>query len=129
MPIDYQPDGILITLAQGNIDDLGGIKPIERFWESMNNIDDRYWEHGLANKPIHEVLYCYMVYGGYVQYRFNIAVITGRAIKNFRNNTKGGGFRSIKRKAWMTLTAPVIKAPPGIVRKGFQGFRYTPILF
>ncbi len=131
--MDYRPDGILVTLPKpffsGGPDEEGWTEEsLGRYFRMMNESDEMWWTQGLANKPKYDkILYCYMVYGGFVQYRLNIASIEGPAVKEFP--ARGGGFRSLSKKCWLTLCAPTIKAPYEIPRQGFQGFRYTQEIF
>ncbi|HET6991016.1 MAG TPA: hypothetical protein VFJ43_06815 [Bacteroidia bacterium] len=85
-----------------------------------------FWGQTIANIPTIDVLWCYIVFNGMVQYRMNIVNFERNASKEFND---GGIIRVFNNKNWINLTGPVIKAPREIPWKGFQGFRYTEMLF
>ena len=125
--MDYKPDGIIVTIPMIVVEENGGEKILERYFEQMNFHDDWYWSQGLGQSPKYEVLYLYLLWNGLIRYRLNIShsEVGTREFKDFKN----GGFRSINKKHWFICTAPVIKAPKDFIKKGFQGFRYTQELF
>lgn len=87
------------------------------------NKDETYWICKMGNKPRVEVPYCYIIVGNRIRYRANIAGFEPGGERDF------GDGRIQTARNWMLLTAPVIKAPYKIERRGFQGFRYTEIIF
>jgi hypothetical protein len=77
----------------------------------------------LSGMPKYEVLHFYLVVGGRVRFRTNIAKFEGERTLAFANH------RSIHGNAWVWCCAPVVRAPFKIEMKGFRGFRYTEDLF
>lgn len=76
----------------------------------------------LAQRPTIEVLHCYILIGGKVRVRANIShYVEGEKFGDvhcFDDTTR-------KAKWWVVLTGPVSWPPHDILRRGFQGFRYT----
>jgi hypothetical protein len=85
--------------------------------------ENSYWIHKMNNLPTVEVVYCYVTVLGSIMYRANIGGFEPGGHKIFSDG------RDCYAKNWMILTHPFIEARPRIKRKGFQGFRYTEILF
>ena len=124
----HKPEGIIITMPSKFFDEYpNGEAGYRRIVESMNRFDDVMWGQTISAIPKHEVLYCYICFGGYVQYRFNIVDFEKSVSKEFND---GGIIRVFKNKNWVNLCGPVVKAKDcEFAMKGFQGFRYTNILF
>jgi len=76
----------------------------------------------LAQRPIQEVLHCYIIIGNVVRVRATISrFIPGEeqaTVKCWDGSERYS-------KWWVELTAPVSWPPEEIRRRGFQGFRYT----
>lgn len=75
----------------------------------------------LAQRPTVEVLHFYILVGGEIICRMNIAGFKDG--RGWQLNCWDG----VRREArwWAMCTAPVSYPPEKIYRKGFQGFRYT----
>lgn len=117
----------MVTIKNEMILKVGGENLLTFHFDSMNSQDSElYFAYGLAKKPVHDVLYCYLVYNGEVRYRFNISHWeSGRR----KFDSQGGPFWSPTHKEWMILTATVTHPIKPFIMKGFQGFQYTEILF
>jgi hypothetical protein len=89
----------------------------------MNSGEIEYWICKMGNVPRIEVPYCYIVINNRIRYRANIAGFEPGGERTFDDGRRATG------RAWMILTAPVIKAPYRIQRTGFQGFRYSDLIF
>lgn len=87
------------------------------------NTEDTYWICKMGNVPRFDVAYCYIIAGNRIRYRANVGGFEGAGTRDF------GDGRIQYARAWMILTAPVIKAPYRIERRGFQGFRYSEFIF
>ena len=94
-----------------------------RAFFAMNDDDSIYWQCKFGAPPTRDVVYCYIVAENRIRYRANIAGFEPGGLRVF------GDGRSATARSWMILTAPVIKAPYRIERRGFQGFRYSGIIF
>lgn len=126
-----RPTGIMRTLPY-----FGGVEKGEAEPEMMNKAYRRmmrafkelesgrreYVLIALNTIPTQEVLHCYIIVGGQVRVRANIAgYISGEEAANVQ--CWDGSVRSPK--YWAQLTAPVSWPPETIKQAGFQGFRYT----
>lgn len=121
-----KPEGILITMPVRFFSDYPGGEPQFRaIMDKLNKVDIP-WGQTISSIPKHEVLYCYLVFGGKVQYRLNIMSYEKGTSKEFND---GGIIRVFRNKNWVNLCAPIIPAPIDIPMRGFQGFRYTEFLF
>ena len=118
MKNNIQPIGLIKTMPQSWLKDLPeGVSEWEKDFLSMNN-SDSYWMFNLSGKPKYDVLYFYLLFGGFIYYRANIIGYKEAAIIECYD----GSFH--KGKVWVQVSAPVIKLSRPIRMKGFQGFRY-----
>jgi len=77
-------------------------------------------------KPTIEVLHCYILVGGEIRVRANIA--------SWESGDSIGGLHcwddTTRHPKWLAvLTGPVVWPDEPVKRRGFQGFRYTEELF
>lgn len=103
---------------------------LERFeaeMEQMNHDDDMCWYMVLANLPKIETPYFYFLYHGKIQYRCDIMGTMRNETMRFTRPE--GGIKTFAGKNWVVLQGPAIKAPYDIPMQGFQGFRYTELIF
>lgn len=77
----------------------------------------------IQSTRISEIVYCYVTVLGKILYRANIGGFEPGGHRIFDDG------RDCYAKNWMILTHPFIEANPRIPMKGFQGFRYTKLLF
>lgn len=98
------------------------LREFVRQWRSINQ-DGSCWVCPMPAVPRQEVLYCYIVIGNRIRYRCNISHFEPGGERIFSDG------RRFTAKAWMVLTAPVVKPPHKIKKRGFQGFRYSEFLF
>lgn len=85
------------------------------------NTDDDAWVYiGMAQKPKTEVLHFYVLVGGRIIGRANIAeyLTEQPKIECWDDSTRAC-------KYWAVLTAPFQEPPHRFLMRGFQGFRYT----
>lgn len=76
----------------------------------------------LAQKPVHDVLHCYILVQGKVIVRANIShYVEGKEIGPVE--CWDDSVRDVK--WWAVLTGPVSFAREPILMRGFQGFRYV----
>jgi hypothetical protein len=73
----------------------------------------------LTGKPRFDVLHFYLVVGGQVKARFNIAGYSDELTLDCWDG------KTRTAKCWAICTGPVSRPPEPIKMKGFQGFRYT----
>lgn len=118
-----KPEGIILTIGAGYLKERGVKAWLADFMLAMNNPDAMTYWMRLPVMPKQKPLYIYLVLGNIIRYRFT-----------FVDYEKGGWMtfsdgRKLCAKAWMIGAGPVVKAPYGITRKGFRGFRYTEFIF
>ena len=120
---------IAITWGRKLVTELGAYERLENtFMNFLNSDDNAYWTCGIPGIPGQygdmEGHYCYIIAEGKVIYRASILGFGEGGLHTFDNGTS----HYFKKKV-IYLSAPVIKAPPDIKMKGFQGFRYVDELF
>lgn len=105
----------------------GGEAKVHEMLERMNDSDSYQWMQFCGSGvPKIEVKYCYVIWGGKVQYRCDISEFISNKTGKFND---GGVVRSFKNRNLCVLQGPTITPPYDIPMKGFQGFRYSPFLF
>lgn len=120
---------LAITWGRKLINDLEAHERLEKtFMDFLNNNDEAWWNTGISGIPNRygDMIghYCYIIAEGKVIYRASILGFGDAGVYHFDD----GRSHEFKKKV-MFLSAPVIKAPPGIKMRGFQGFRYVDELF
>jgi len=120
------PTGIIRTLPYGaNHDDEAMRRAFQKMMNGLNRLnrsDSAYVLIGMQQQPKLDVLHCYLICEGR---------IIGRArIAGYQDGEKQGAVScwdgsTRKHKVWAILSAPFEPAPATILRRGFQGFRYT----
>lgn len=119
-----QPTGIIKCMPLKFIyEEYGYSRFLRDFVLRLNNEDGSCFLFTLSSIPKYDVLHFYLLFGGKIQYRANIAKIEGPRSITFP------GRSTINGRAWAWLSGPVLEAPREILMKGFQGFRYTEELF
>jgi hypothetical protein len=116
-----RPTGIIRTLPGNGPDD----PAIELFEDSIARLEkggDNPIYIAMSQKPTHDVLHLYLVIGGEIKVRLNIAGYEDGAEVEPLECWDGVTRRP---KFWAVCTAPVSRPPEPIKRRGFQGFRYT----
>ena len=124
------PTGIIRTLPYGPDDTDEAMRrafhKMMNGLERLNRSESAYVLIGMQYEPKQDVLHCYLIVEG---------KIIGRArIAGYQDGEKQGAVAcwdgsTRKHKVWAILTAPFEPAPRTILRRGFQGFRYTADLF
>lgn len=122
------PDGILITFPAALLKEYpGGEKMIRRVLERSCGEEQIVWGNTISALPKLPVIYCYVCFLGFIQYRLNIVQFRANETRSYDD---GGIIREFEDKNWVDLGGPVIKAPEGeFPKKGFQGFRYIQKIF
>lgn len=121
MVTNEKPIGIIITWSLKMLTEGGNsMRGFMKAFEAMND-ETTVWNQKCRNKPRHEVLYCYIIIGGRIMYRANVAGYETEPAEILKPN----GITSVVTWPRLVLCAPVIKAPHKIPMRGFQGFRYT----
>jgi hypothetical protein len=113
-----RPTGIIRTLPSLEGDQIGAI----RYEQSVKLLEKGKIEAiyiALPSIPKIEVLYLYLIVGGKVTVRMNIAGYEPGDSKKCWD----GKIR--QPKVWAVCTGPVSFPPEEMKRRGFQGFRYT----
>jgi hypothetical protein len=119
-----RPTGIIRSLPY-NADSAdktlrGAYRELLRCLRSLNTDDGQEFYVGMAQKPIHEVLFMYLLASGRIVGRANIAAWLTEQPPMMRLD------QTVHvHKFWCVLSAPFIEPPERIRMRGFQGFRYT----
>jgi len=124
MDQNHRPEAIIITLSQKTIQERrGGYRQILAEWQSCS--DEWFWYYKCGNAPIMPVTTVYWVILGRIRWKCLLIDILKDTSVQFSNQSE-----QIYAKAWLQLTdfEPLPRRQQ-IPRKGFQGFRYSPILF
>lgn len=127
--MDGKVEAIMLTLGQDFLHKMypGGEKKVREMLERMNESDGYKWMQFCGSGiPTIKVQWCYVVWGGKVQYRCDIKEFIGGCTGTFND---GGVERSFNNRNLCVLQGPTITAPYDIPQKGFQGFRYSPFIF
>ena len=119
MENNLQPIGLIKTMPQSWLNALPeGLAEWEKDFLSMNNSENKYWLFNLSGKPKYDVLYFYLLFGGFIRYKANIIGYSdSMSIECYDGSVHNG-------KVWVQVAAPVIKLDRPITMKGFQVFRY-----
>lgn len=121
-------DAILLTIGKKVFDIYpGGEKQVRKLLEGMNKTDRYHWcQLCGSGVPRIKVPYVYLVFNGKIQYR---AEVKGYG-KNVTQEFNDTGITRIMRDCNLVyIQGPVIAAPYEIPFKGFQGIRYTELIF
>jgi hypothetical protein len=127
--LNFKPVGILKTMSAKFFEEYpGGEEEFRRSFELMDSDDKQTWHLLIGAIPKIDVEFCYVTFGGKIQYRATILqyrkVSGGKVVF-----TDGGKERHLRARYLIQLCGPVIKAPTDMPKKGFQGFRYTDFIF
>lgn len=122
----HSPDAIIITVPMAFAKEYPGGWPA--FEKQLEYIDRGRltWWNTIASIPKHRVEFVYLIYDGHLQCRLTAMTFQKNVTKSF---TDGGVERIFEHKNWVQLCGPVIKNPEVQPMRGFQGFRYTELLF
>ena len=90
--------------------------------------EDGIWNFLKSNLPTQDVAFVYIVFGGMVQYRTNLVCYERGVAKSF-DDAPDGIVREFPPSNWILISGPAIRAPYEIPMKGFQGHRYSKVLF
>jgi hypothetical protein len=120
------PTGIIRTLPYGpNHSEQqmrAAYQKMVRGLKRLNSSDSAYVLIGMSATPRVDVLHCYVIVEGKVIGRAHIAGYQDGdeqgAVQCWDNSTR-------RHRVWAILSGPFEPAPTEILRRGFQGFRYT----
>jgi len=122
-------DAIILTLPVAFFNDRGmSTDQFKVLFERYMQRDDALWNFRLTNLPTFDVNYVYLVFAGHVQYRANLVQYERNKTKRFAD-APDGKTRTFPNCNWVLFTGPIIKPPQPIPMRGFQGFRYSLIIF
>src|SRR5436305_1254367 len=99
-----RPCAIIVTFPRVFFREMSPRRFVREFL-AMNTEDDWHWQCKIGNRARIEVVYCYIVIGNRIRYRANIAGFEPGGEREFDDGRKATA------RAWMILTAPVVKAP------------------
>lgn len=118
--IGYKPAGIIRTLPASYAENkFAGYRALVRSIRHLETGAEDAVLIALPQLPIYEVLYIYLLIGGRVRFRLNIAEYTA----GFKAECFDQTIR--QPKYWAVCTLPVSRPSQPVRMRGFQGFRYT----
>lgn len=120
------PDAIIIAMPAKFFQEYTMEKFLQDM-ERMNTEDNFVWYRVMKNLPKIQTLYCYWIINGKIKYRMEIAKLVRN--KTMRFSRPKGGIRTFENANYIELVGPVIEAPYDIPMRGFQGFRYSDLIF
>lgn len=120
------PEGICVTWGKDLIIEKGGLLCFLRWFNDIMNDGESYWMNKCKNKPVHDVLYVYIIICNRVHYRCGYAGYETGETSGFKTSWSS---RDIIGWPRIILAPPLIKAPYKIRLSGFRGFRYCTKLF
>lgn len=125
---DQQRDAIVLTLGKDFLDNWypGGRDAVRKAIERCDEGNYQWMQFCGSGLPSVAVEFCYLMFDGKVQYRLSVEEYQAKVTGGFAD---GGVLRRFKSKNLVVMSGPVIKAPYDIPMKGFQGFRYTELIF
>lgn len=126
MKNDIQPDAIIVAMPARFFQEY----TMEKFLQDMHNmntIDGFEWYRVMKNLPKIQTPYCYWIIDGKIKYRMDIKEFVRNQTMRFARPK--GGVRTFENANYLVLQGPVIEAPYDIPMRGFQGFRYSELIF
>jgi len=124
------PTGFIRTLPYGpNSDEQAMRAAFQKMLaglERLNRFDSAYVLIGMKEQPRLDVLHCYILAEGRIIGRARVA---GDQDGDEQGAVLCWDGTARKHKVWAILSGPYEPAPKLILRRGFQGFRYTVDLF
>jgi len=130
--LGYIPEAIMINVPNAFFEHDGKIVgdrelAFRRYYEWMGTARDKEGEgsfyHFISSVPaVETITTVYVCFKGYVQYK---AIL----VKFMKNEPVDLPDYKHPARDWCVTTGPVVKAPEGMVKKGFRGFQYTRELF
>ncbi|MGI8601063.1 MAG: hypothetical protein ACR2KB_17555 [Chitinophagaceae bacterium] len=123
--ISEPPIGILLTMPKAFFEDRKMTEEqFKEVFERFMQMEDGIWNFRKKTLPTQDVIYCYMVFGGKVQFKVNIVGYERDVAKTFHDAADAKP-RHFQKSNWIILAGPAVKPPQEIPMKGFQGFRYV----
>ncbi|MEP7375561.1 MAG: hypothetical protein ABI675_19610 [Chitinophagaceae bacterium] len=122
------PEGIAVTFGKDMIIGKGGLLRFIRWFESCLKSEEDFFMHKCKNGPRYDNLqYVYIIVCNRVYYRcyyggYEKGETTGYLTPDADDKATISWPR-------INLAGPLLRSPEKIIRKGFQGFRYTTKLF
>lgn len=112
-----QRDAIIATLPPAFFKEYT-LERFEQEMEQLNHDDEMAWFMILKNLPKVQTPYFYFLYDGKIRYRAEISQFIRGATMRFTR--ADGGLKTFANKNFVQHDIPM---------RGFQGFRYTELLF
>ncbi len=120
-----RPEAIIITLSLNTIKDYrGGYRAILNDWINSDG-ESMLWYYKCGNAPVQPVSIVYWVVAGRIRWQCRLVSV----LKNHTMKFSNGSF-PMYAKAWLELIDfEQIPRQLQLAMPGFQGFRYSAILF
>lgn len=121
------PDGIIVTLPARFFKEY----PVEWYLQDIERMNQEgsstIWYRVMKNLPTLDFAYVYTIVDNKIWHRSQFAGLIRNETMSFPRPE--GGRRTFENANAVMMSGPVIMAPSHIPMKGFQGFRYTKMLF
>jgi hypothetical protein len=126
-----KPEAIMINVPDAFFKHDGKIKGdreehFRRFYECMGTgelPEDSCFYHFISTVPVHEVTTVFVCFKGHIQYKAIVVQFLKKQPVMLKD------YQHPEPRNWCVTTGPVVKAPEGMLQKGFRGFRYCKMLF
>lgn len=124
--ITEKPDAIIVTLPKQFFVEQDHATYLKEL-QAIHEHEDKVWYRVMKNLPKHDVLYVYTIINNKIHHRTQFAGLIRNTTLSF--SRPNGGIRTFENANAVMMTGPVVMAPEEITMKGFQGFRYSPVIF
>lgn len=121
-----QHDAIIVTISEQFLKEYS-IEKLHQDIENLNTVDNSCWYFKIKNLPKVQTQYCYWIVGNKIRYR--LEVLEFRRNESYSFERPDNQYRSFRNSNWIILQGPVTEAPYDMEMRGFQGFRYTELIF
>ena len=123
-----RPDAILVTMSKDDVKEWGGLFTLDRFFNMHYTSESEmtFWYRIGKSFPKHQqLLYVYIVIHNIIRWRFNFVSFEdcSDGVTLYKNNKP-----SFQKGKYVVMTGPAVRRCD-IPFKGFQGFRYSPIIY
>lgn len=122
-----QPDAIIVTLPARFFTEYSHEKYLEEIKRMQDPDDPIVWYRVCKNLPIHDVAYVYTIIDNKIHHRAQFCGLIRNQTLHFPR--PAGGRRTFENANAIMTTGPIVFPPHEIPMRGFQGFRYTKMLF
>lgn len=121
-----QRDAIIMTMAKKTMKSFTR-KAWDELLEKMNTVDGMQWWYRCRNLPKIQPAYIYWIVDGKIAVRMDFSEYVRDKSMSFPR--PDGGVKHFEKTNWLVCQGPVVFPEYEIPMSGFQGFRYTELIF